>query len=439
MFKTIIISLCLLSITAAPPTAIDQTCRDGQTIIENVTIIYADKVPLKNAYLSYDNKQGVITALSSDPIPKANACDASIDGSNQFLTAGLTEMHGHLPYSNWDKKRTEETLFLYVAAGVTTVRGMLGDPVQFHHRDQIIARELEGPNLYLAAPSLNGTSVTSPEQGRQLVRRYKEEGWDLLKIHPGLTAEEYDAIADEGKKVDIKLGGHVPSGVGLQRVLQAQQASIDHMDGYWQYHAQTQSLNDSDALMESIEKTKTSGTAIVPTQLLFNLLRSGADVKALIAREENKYMPKSQISQWAGTAQRLKAQANPAIAAWRDMMLKKMADEGVVITLGSDAPQIFSVPGFSIWRELKKMQDIGLTRAQILKAAGPAPGAHLAYSGDKFGKIEVGHRADLLLLSANPLVNITNLSKQNAVIVRGKLYTKDYIDQKLMEIEARHR
>src|SRR5687768_10670798 len=118
-----------------------------------------------------------------------------VDGTGKFLAPGLAEMHGHIPPPNAPAHVVSDTLFEYVAAGITTVRGMLGHPGQLELREKSRKGEIDAPNLYLAGPSFNGNSVNSPEDAVRKVREQKREGWDLLKVHPGLTREEYDAMA----------------------------------------------------------------------------------------------------------------------------------------------------------------------------------------------------------------------------------------------------
>src|SRR5690606_16097717 len=89
-----------------------------------------------------------------------------------------------------------------------------------------------GPTLYLAGPSFNGNSIESPEQATQRVIDQRDEGWDLLKVHPGLTLAEYQAMAKTARDANMDFGGHVPTDVGLEEALKAGQRTIDHLDGY---------------------------------------------------------------------------------------------------------------------------------------------------------------------------------------------------------------
>src|SRR5690606_30253489 len=95
--------------------------------------------------------------------------------------------------------------------------------------------EVLGPRLYTSGPSLNDQSVSSPDDARRIVREQGSAGYDFVKLHPGLTREEFDAAVDAAGEVGIDLAGHVSADVGVARALEAGQATIDHLDGYVQY------------------------------------------------------------------------------------------------------------------------------------------------------------------------------------------------------------
>ncbi|WP_417463359.1 amidohydrolase family protein [Kordiimonas sp.] len=414
------------------------------TVFTNVTII--DEASGKAIdHIAVHVEGDRIIAVTSDAAPRPFTEDLTIiDGTGKFLIPGLTEMHGHLPPASWDKEQTEETLFLYLAGGVTTVRGMLGDPGQFAMRDRISSGEIAGPTLYLAAPSLNGNSVNSVVEGVEKTKRYAAAGWDLQKIHPGLTLAEYDAIATTANDLGYPFGGHVPADVGIERALKAGQISVDHMDGYigW-LGGETRELTAED-LARAVAITEESGTWIVPTQALFNTFYSGngggvaltdAEVQKLTGRPENAYVPKAALERWRQTAK--SARPSALVTRNRQRLLKAFADAGVNLAMGSDAPQTFSVPGFSIWREIEVMVDAGLTPAQVLEIGTAAPGRYFS-DKDSFGSIKPGARADLILLDADPREDALNLTKQAGVMAAGRWYSRADIDKRLEAIAARY-
>lgn len=414
------------------------------TIFTNVTIFDpATGEAIEHVAVQVDG--GRIIAITSDAAPRPMTDDLTIiDGTDKFLIPGLTEMHGHLPPASWGKEQTEETLFLYLAGGVTTVRGMLGDPGQFAMRDRINSGEIAGPTLYLAAPSLNGSSVSSVEEAVEKTKRYAAEGWDLQKIHPGLTRAEYDAMAKTANDVGYPFGGHVPSDVGIERALSVGQISIDHMDGYISWLDGDDHALTEEELQRAIQITLDSGTWIVPTQALFNTFYSStgggtaltdAEVQTLLDRPENAYVPKRMLAQWHQTAQ--SARPSAMVTNNRQRLLKAFAGAGVNLAMGSDAPQTFSVPGFSIWREIEVMIDAGLTPEQILDIGTAAPGRYFMEK-DQFGTITVGARADLILLDADPSEDALNITKQAGVMAAGRWYSRVNLDRRLAEIAARH-
>jgi imidazolonepropionase-like amidohydrolase len=413
-------------------------------LITDVTVLSMDggKV-FKNATVRVNGDR--ITAIIEGKV-SGSFKGTLIDGTGKFLIPGLAEMHGHLPSERANKVSQAETLFLYISQGVTTVRGMLGADIQFKYRDEINRGKLAGPNLYLAAPSLNGSSVSSVAEGIQKIEKYAGENWDLQKIHPGLSLDEFNAIAKRANELKFPFGGHVPADVGILRALEVGQASIDHMDGYMIWlKGDTHKLTKAE-LDKAVQVTKDSGTWIVPTQELWDLFYRDKNLDDLLKRSELKYMPESVVNSWFDrTKQSLEQNKNMLgeersnlHADNRQTLLKAMADGGVNIALGSDAPQMFSVPGFSILREIEIMRDAGLTADQILDIGTRAPGVYFA-DKDKFGMVKKGYRADFILLNKDPREDIMNIADQAGVMVQGRWYSADHIAEELAKIEERHK
>jgi imidazolonepropionase-like amidohydrolase len=366
-----------------------------------------------------------------------------IDGTGKYLMPGLAEMHGHIPPPQAPREFVESVLYLYVANGVTTVRGMLGAPNQLELRDKANRGEIVSPTLYLAGPSFNGNSIESPEQAIAKVREQKREGWDLLKVHPGLTRDEYDAMARTAKEVGIRFAGHVPAEVGLVHALEMGQETIDHVDGYIEYLNGDAGPADEAKLAEVVRRTKQAGAWVVPTMALWETVIGAADFESMLAYPELKYMPRQQIESWKNAyrsrisdAQYDKKKA-AQIAANRNRILKALHDGGVRILFGTDAPQQFSVPGFSIHREMAHMRKCGLMPYEIIRSATSNVGDYFR-SKDKFGTIEAGKRADLILVNGNPLDDVSNIGRRSGVMVRGRWLSEEEIQQRLQKIAASH-
>ncbi len=216
----VVLALLLAATASASTTAfvnVNIVPMTSETVIETQTVIVTD---------------GVITSISNFGSTAVPDEAEIVDGTDRYLMPGLVEMHGHVP--GGDSSSLERILGLYVANGITTVRGMLGQPSHIDLRTRIANGETLGPRLITSGPSFNGRSVDSPEAGRDMVRAQHAAGYDFLKIHPGLTREEFDAIAETANDIGIPFAGHVPEDVGVERALAAGIATIDHLDGYMQ-------------------------------------------------------------------------------------------------------------------------------------------------------------------------------------------------------------
>jgi hypothetical protein len=175
------------------------------------------------------DKGRIVAVGSVDSVPVPEDVQV-VDGTDRYLMPGLAEMHAHVPDSA--SPILDRVFSLFVANGVTTVRGMLGRPSHLKLRQDLLDGNVLGPRLITSGPSMNGNSVSSPADGASMVRAQHAAGYDFIKIHPGLTAEEYSAIATTANELGIPFAGHVPVAAGLQGALSADMATIDHLDGY---------------------------------------------------------------------------------------------------------------------------------------------------------------------------------------------------------------
>ncbi|GBD01841.1 Adenine deaminase [bacterium HR18] len=366
-----------------------------------------------------------------------------IEAAGRYLMPGMAEMHGHVPGGNASPQYIEDVLWLYVANGITTVRGMLGDPAQLVLRERIHRGELVGPTLYLAGPPFSGGSVTSPEQAVERVRQQKAEGWDLLKVLPGLSREVYDAMARTAHEVGIRFAGHVPESVGLRHALEMGQETFDHLDGFIAYLDAFDKPIDEARLAEVVRITREAQAWVVPTMALWEVLMGVLDLETVQGYEELRYMPAEIVDQWVEAHQR--RLANPQLnreaarqhIANRMRLLKALADGGVGVLFGTDSPQQFSVPGFSTYREIERMQAAGLRPYEILRSATYNVGRYFQRQ-DSFGAVAIGHRADLILLEGNPLEDLGHLRRRLGVMLRGRWFPADQLQARLEAIAARY-
>lgn len=378
-----------------------------------------------------------------------------VDGTDRYLLPGLAEMHGHVPGGS--SANLDRILSLYVANGVTTVRGMLGQPSHLAMRARIADGDLLGPRLITSGPSLNGNSVASPEAGAAMVREHQAAGYDFLKIHPGLTRDEFDAIAATANEIGIPFAGHVPEDVGVERALAAGIATIDHLDGYMQtllkpnvdlsgglsgfFGVFLADMADEAKIGAIARATADAGVWNVPTESLFEHV-TAPDVTpgSLASRAEMNYMPASNVAQWHDAKVELLADANyvPSTAARaieiRQQLIMALHEAGAGLLLGSDSPQIFNVPGFAAHHELSFLVDAGLSPFEALQTGTTNAARFLGQEGH-FGAVREGLDADLVLLDSNPLTEIDNTRRIHGVMLRGRWMSRTELDRMLARYE----
>ena len=421
-------------------TVLPMTGPGGPVVLEHQTVVVTDR--------------RIASINPADEVQVGDDVEV-IEAAGQYLMPGLAEMHGHLPSPRMLPADAQNLLFLYVANGVTTVRGMQGDRSQFTRRDQIARGETIGPRLFLGSTSMHGSQVTTPEQAEQLVREYRQTGYDLVKVHEDLTLEVFDALAATANEVAIPFGGHVSDRVGLLHALEAGQASIDHLDNYIQALVPEErqpaappglrgigtvmELVDLDRIPQLVEATRSARAWVVPTMVLWETAfygdRSGAEMRA--QRPEVRYMPPETVEEWERAVDERLAvidpETNRRVSALRRTILKALHDGGAAILLGTDSPQIFSVPGFAMHHEMALWVEVGMTPYQVLET-GTRRVAEYFDATDDFGSVAVGHRADLLLLTENPIEDIGNVASRAGVMVNGRWIPEQQIQDRLADI-----
>lgn len=418
---------------ALPPDMHAQVPPQRTTAFVNANVVPMDREGVLSDYTVVISKGRIVEMGPSASVdPPADAM--VIDAGGRYLMPGLAEMHGHMPGGDLE----ETVMLLYVANGVTTVRGMLGQDGHMALRARANGGEIVAPTLYMAGPSFNDGSVNSPEEAEEKARRQKREGWDLLKIHPGPTLEEYDAMAVTAQEVGIRFGGHVPADVGLEHAILMGQETFDHLDGYIEFLDAFEGDVDEERLGEIVRLTRDASAWVVPTMVLWEVGIIGrGDADEMMRYPEMRYWPADGVRAWAnrqrGAASRTSPERAAQWAANRNQVLKALSDGGAGVLLGTDSPQIFSVPGFSIHREMQAMADAGMSAWEILVSGTRNVGEYFQRN-DSFGTVAVGRRADLLLLNANPLSDLANVADRAGVMFRGRWLPEEEIQRRLEEI-----
>ena len=399
-------------------------------------------------------RDGRIAAIEAGGTAAVAEDTLVIDGSGRFLIPGLAEMHAHVPV---EREYRDEVLFLWVANGVTTARGMLGHPDHLALREDLLAHRVLGPRLITSGPSFSGRSGGGPEAVAARVREQRHAGYDFLKIHPGLTAAEFDALARTAREAGISFAGHVTAAVGLWPSLAAGQTTVDHLDGYFEVLVPEDAdvpegsafsfglgltpFVDRARMAAAAERTRQLGGAVVPTETLSENTAGAHAWRAMTERPEFRYLPQDLRDRYVERVRRAAGTITPETGAEflavRKALIKALHDAGVPVLLGSDSPQTFNVPGFSIHRELEAMVAAGLTPYEALATGTTAPAEFFGTAA--WGAIEPGRDADLVLLEADPLDDIGNTRRIEGVMVRGRWLGRAEIEDGLAAIAARHR
>ena len=376
-----------------------------------------------------------------------------IDGTDKFLMPGLAEMHAHIPSLAWNDPKIEEVLFLYLSNGVTTIRGMLGHPYHLELREKAHNQEILSPRIYTSSPSISGSTVTNTETAQEKVRAYAEEGYDFLKIHPGLRLHVFDELVKTANEVGIPFAGHVSTLVGVRHALESGYATIDHVDAYLEglvpeeedvnptengfFGYNFTNLADTSMIPELVKMSRDNEVWVVPTQALFDRWFSPTDPEILAQEEEMSYMSPETVNNWTQSKKNLISDPKYDSATWakfndiRFQLIKALHEDGQGLLLGSDAPQVFNVPGFAIHHEIRGMINAGLTPLDVIQTGTINPAE---FFDGSFGQVKEGLDADLILLEANPLEDIENLKNPLGIMARGQWMDREAIDQKLQEI-----
>lgn len=414
---------------------------DRERVIENQTVVV---------------KKGKITAIGDEGKVKFSKEALVIAAKGKYLTPGWAEIHAHVPPID-DIEPIKEVLILYLANGITTIRGMLGHSKHLELRSKINSGEILGPHFYTTGPSFSGQTVKTAERGAEMVREQKLAGYDYLKLHPGLTKETFPAIVKAAQEVGIPFVGHVSFSVGVWRAIDAKYSTIDHLDGFIEaitpgadtlveqeiglFGSWIGAQAEASLIPKLMTGLRNSRIRVVPTQALAERWLSPFPAEEFTDDPEMKYMRPEQIKSWVNAKNTYMSNPNfskeraEKLIQIRQKLILACQKNGVELLLGSDAPQIFNVPGFSIHHEMKYMVDAGLTPYETLRTGTVNVASYLNKTDS--GTIKTGNVSDLVLLSGNPLKDINQTRNIEGVMIGTNWLSKAYIEKELKKLEKK--
>jgi imidazolonepropionase-like amidohydrolase len=363
-----------------------------------------------------------------------------IDGRGKFLIPGLWDMHVHVFNNSGSVARagTDNSAYFFpllVANGVVGVRNMWSDSedIELARRwnTEIEAGRLLGPQMIVSSQIVDGEPpvwpnarvVRNADEAREAVRALKASGAAFIKVYWNLSRDAFFAIADESKQQRIPFEGHVPFAVTAAEASDAGQRTIEHMTGIWGACQNTEGglAYDPDRCRALADRFRRNGTWLVPTSVGF-WRPAGVDPNA-----RRRYAR----PQAAGVVDRQRPTLDQLPAPfWQAMRQAGRFLAGTDIA--GDRPEL---PGFSLHDELALFVEHGHTAVEALQAA-TLNVANYRGALDDSGTVEPGKRADLVLLDADPLADIRNTSKINAVILNGRPLDRMKLDQLLAQGES---
>jgi imidazolonepropionase-like amidohydrolase len=465
MLKKICFIVFLITVSVIYVSA--QTASNNQAAAKSVVIAFVDVnvVPMDSESVVRNQtvviRDGRIVAMGAVKRVSVPKGAVKIDGRERYLMPGLIDMHVHLEYFDRDAQ-----LLLFLAGGVTTVRNMDGRPNILEWRKRGGDGTLLTPTIFTAGAILEGKPpfrddnrvVETPVQAEAAVEEQKKAGYDFIKVYHTLSRETYRAITVAAKNHGLTVAGHVPRSVGLRDALAANQKSIEHLEGYadeieaddsplknqrsWlkRYFA----LKSDDGKIRSIaDATRRANVWNVPTLVEKRLSALSADdLQIRLKQPELIYLPPETARIWSASNARITGRMSPEDFARlaegervRNRLVKVLHENGARLLVGTDTPNAFVIPGFSVLEELQNFVEAGLTPYQAIKAA-TRDAAEFLGASNEFGAISVGKRADLILVEGNPLETVANIKRRAGVMVRGRWLSSSDLQKQLDALAA---
>jgi hypothetical protein len=400
--------------------------------------------------------------------PPANA--RVVQGRGKFLIPGLWDMHVHSVFA----ERLDSMFPMFVANGVLGIRDM-GTSMPFpeidHVRQQTTNGSRLGPRIIVAGPILDGRprpiranfiAITTPELGREAVRSLKAKGSDFIKIYSWLSRQAFLAIAEEASRQGIPFSGHVPFSVSALEASDAGQKSMEHLFGIYLSCSSREdelrsemlkagaTLSGSERIRLEVDEAAASYDEGKAAKVFAHLAKNrtwqvptfaavlpdfrGFDIH-VTTDSRLKYIPPAVQKQWSEAAS-----AGTAIDAKsferKRQIVGAMHRAGVPLLAGTDTAwyQPYTYAGFSLHDELMLLVRAGMTPLEALRAATVNPAIFLGLEKD-LGTVAKGKLADVVLLDANPLVDIGNTRKIDTVIVSGRVLDRKALDSLLADAE----
>jgi hypothetical protein len=405
---------CPLVSRAAPPVT-HVAIQDVAVVDVSASTVH----PHMTVLIEGENIKIIGTAAAVHPPPGARI----VNGTGKFLIPGLWDMHVHLWYR-------ENQLPVFLAFGVTGVQDMGSDFERTSAwRAAIETGKAIGPHIVTAGPPVNGTPsddeklptlvARTPAEARQAFDKLYDLDVDFIKVLSGLSRDSYFALAEQARHWHIRFEGHIPTSITAWEAIDAHQASLEHLFGVMK------SVSTDDEALRFFEQCAIHDIRISPTLVLWQRMAHLTDLK-LAADPRLKYVPESIRKSWPA----FKDENSEAYKRQIEGIYKLVAlttRTKVEVLAGTDTGDPYTIPGATLHDELEQLVAAGLSPHQALAAATIAPARFFEWD-EAMGTVETGKLADLVLLDADPLIDIRNTRKIAAVFARGKYHSRRDLD-----------
>ena len=386
----------------------------------------------------------------------------TINGRGKWLMPGFSDMHMHLENDRMGRLHVgdpnlpdgtfglEDALTPYLANGVLQVFSLASMSETIGQRVEVESGRVLGPHIATAA-MIDGSppmwplgmtrAAATAEDGRQAVRDAKAEGYEFIKVYSKLNLETFTAIVDEARKQNMRVVGHIPGrGQGItEKFFQPGFDLVAHAEEF----AQHTDPPDHSAIPRYVEMAKRNGTWLVATLSLDErIVEEMRDPESLKRRDELRHMhPQAYNMVINGNPYLKDVNAGriayvQAVVDFNCPLVKAFVEAGVPVLTGTDAPVPGLAPGFALHDEFESLSRCGMSNRQILESTTRLSAEWLGKLPDR-GTVEPGKRADMVLLDANPLENISNTRQIAAVIANGHYLPRVELDRRLKRIADR--
>ena len=440
------------------------------TAITNVTVIDAVNGVRENQTVVFDGDEIITVGSSSPELSVAE----TIDGSGKYLIPGLWDFHVHLSY---DDRFTDYMPELFLSYGITSVRDTGG----LMHKilpivEKMRAEEAVAPRVFFAGPLLDGNFVVydgdsrpeigvrnaTPDDARTTIRNLKKQGVDFIKIYEMVSPAVFEAMVETAQELELPIDSHVPlslrasmAGPSVDSIEHLRNIEMDCASNAPELHeTRLELLKNPHGLSGADLRSSLHSLQRLPAIAAYDEARCDRTLETLMSTTQVPTLrlgalniaPPFKRDDWQDALARIREDVreewtetaaamadNPIeeftqFGEWALFLVERMHARGVPIGAGTDTPIVISVPGYGLHSELEYLVRAGLSPLEALKSATVRPAEFFSLA-DEMGTVDVGKKADLVLLDANPLENIANTKLIAAVVSKGRLFTRNELSE----------